>query len=166
MLTMNLFNALSESRLEYERPFVLACAQERPLEERTALFEARSSMLLLPQQGPYGGLLEKIAKECQCKKQYVSMTLFPSNPTKLFGSSPKQKEIWDTMSKMVRENPLLEPMKEAFYSLETNGEVTLKLKVNLFRFFMKRAENRGIRVSVAEELNTSPRTYKIIKVEP
>ncbi|WAC19025.1 hypothetical protein OVA24_17485 [Luteolibacter sp. SL250] len=163
---MNLIEALSDSRLESERPSIQSCAEKRSPEEKADLYEARRCMLYLPQQGTHGGLSAKIARECDCSRHYAHITLFPEDPRKLFGNCDKQRLIWHTMAKLVRANPLLEPMREAFVSLETNGEVVLKTKVSHFKFFVNRAEERGIRVSVVEELNTSPRTYKIIKAEP
>jgi len=166
MAIMNLIEALSATRLELERPFIPICAPGLTQEEKADLYEARSCMGYLPKQGKHGGLIAKVARECDCSRHYAHMTLFPEDPTRLFGNCEKQRLIWLTMAKLVRTNPLLESMRKAFGSLEANGEVSLKVKVSYFKFFVQRAEERGIRVSVAEELNTSPRTYKIVRIEP
>jgi len=166
MAIMNLIEALSDTRIELERPFIPSCAPGLSKEEKADLYEARRSMLYLPRQGKHGGIMEKIAAECDCSRHYAHITLLPEDPRKLFGNCDKQRLIWHTMAKLVRANPLLPLMREAFISLETNGEVILKAKVNHFKFFVNRAEERNIRVSVVEELNTSPRTYKIIKAAP
>jgi len=132
-----------------------------PADTRRYLLEGRNGLLYLPSHGPHGGLLMRVAQATGVSRQHVQKTLFPTDPSDLFGSGVTSNHIWAETASQVYNHRLYPQLKMAFDALEADGKVILRASAPIANFFLNRSVKIGLQAVVVEMEPTSPITYDI-----
>lgn len=158
---MKIFDVILPERAEQELRVVQSASPELTVPEKQRLLTGRNGLLYLPTHGKYGGIIPKVAQKVGVSRQHVHTTLFPDDPNKLFGPGLTARLIWTETAETVFRNPLYMSLKTAFQSLMAERQVVIKVHRPILNFFIKRAGELGIHVSVQTVSGRNFATYWI-----
>ena len=156
---MKILDIIDPERVKAELRVVNASHPELTVAEKQRLLLARNGIIYLPSYGKHGRIMPQVADKIGVSRQYVHSTLFPDDPSRLFGTGLSSMLVWTETANLVFSNPLYPQLKEVFETLLEKRELVVKVRRPMLEFITKRAAELGVKVNAVNKSGKNFATY-------